>query len=486
MRQLLGSLLMVLIGTLVARGEQWQWRDLFNGRDLSGWVNVNTEPDTWSVRDGLLVCTGKPIGVMRSERQYENFLLEIEWRHMEPGGNSGIFLWSDARPQPSRLPMGLEVQMLELDWVNQHRGADGSPAPIAYVHGELFGAGGMSAIPDNPRGQRSRSLENRCLGAGQWNHYLVVAVDGTVKLAVNGRFVNGIREASLRKGYLCLESEGAEIHFRKIRILELPPGMADETTSAPILDQPTEVATPAVANVPPANPSPAQRRPRNPAMQPIEDVPGLPRILLIGDSISIGYTVAVREMLHGRANVHRPLTNCGPTTKGVQELDRWLGDGQWDVIHFNFGLHDLKYLGPNGENLAAPTSPTSHQQVPPEEYEENLREIVRRLQKTGAKLIWRNTTPVPPGAQGRAVGDAEKYNAIAERIMRQANIPIDDHFHFVKNEIPHLQLQANVHFSPEGYRRLAERVVAAIEQTGVLPPARPQQPPSPSLLRDGR
>lgn len=220
-----------------AMSQDLQFRDLFNGKDLSGWVDVNTSPDTWSVKDGLLVCTGQPIGVMRSDRQYENFILDIEWRHMEPGGNSGVFLWSDATPDPkNRLPLGMEVQMLELDWVNQNKRADGTLPPIAYVHGELFGAGGMTAIPDNPRGTRSKSLENRCKGVGQWNHYVVVAVDGTVKLSVNGKFVNGIRNASLKKGYLCLESEGREIHFRKIRIMELPGGMADETTTAALLE----------------------------------------------------------------------------------------------------------------------------------------------------------------------------------------------------------------------------------------------------------
>ena len=222
-----------LLLAATASGEELVFRDLFNGKDLDGWIDVNTSPETWSVRDGMLVCTGKPIGVMRSDRRYENFILEIEWRHMEPGGNSGIFLWCDAIPQDkNRLPQGMEVQMLELDWVNQNRRADGSLPPIAYVHGELFGAGGMTATPENPRGQRSKSLENRCKGVGQWNRYVVVAVDGNVKLSVNGKFVNGIRDASMKKGYLCLESEGKEIHFRKIRILELPPGITDESTTA--------------------------------------------------------------------------------------------------------------------------------------------------------------------------------------------------------------------------------------------------------------
>lgn len=199
-----------------------EFRPLFNGKDLSGWVNVNTAPDTWSVKDGLLVCKGQPIGVMRSDREYENFILHIEWRHMEPGGNSGVFAWSDAIPnERSRLPNGVEIQMLELDWpkLNMRNGVE---PPIAYVHGELFGVNGVKIVPDNPRGERSKSIENRCLRRGEWNTYDVVAVDGTIKLSVNGKFVNGISKSTKRKGYLCLESEGAEIHFRNIRIMELP------------------------------------------------------------------------------------------------------------------------------------------------------------------------------------------------------------------------------------------------------------------------
>jgi hypothetical protein len=200
--------------------------ELFNGRDLSGWVDVNTSPETWQVKDGLLVCSGQPIGVMRSAQQYENFILHIEWRHMTPGGNSGVFVWSDAVvPEGRRLPKGMEVQMLELEWVNLHRKENGEPQDIGYISGELFGAGGLTATPDNPRGSRSKSFELRCKGAGEWNAYDVVCVDGTVKLSINGKFVNSIRDSSMRKGYLCLESEGAEIHFRNIRILELPPGI---------------------------------------------------------------------------------------------------------------------------------------------------------------------------------------------------------------------------------------------------------------------
>ncbi len=114
--------------------------------------------------------------------------------------------------------------MLELEWPNLHK-KDGVTPPLAYVHGELFGVNGVKIVPDNPRGPRSMSVENRCKGRGEWNVYDVVAVDGVMKLSVNGKFVNGISHSSRKKGYLCLESEGAEIHFRNIRIMELPPGV---------------------------------------------------------------------------------------------------------------------------------------------------------------------------------------------------------------------------------------------------------------------
>jgi hypothetical protein len=217
-------------------GEIPQFRDLFNGKDLTGWVNVNTDEDTWSVRDSMIVCRGKPIGVMRTDKQYENFLLHVEWMHLEPGGNSGVFVWSNANPpEGNPLPNGVEVQMLELDWVNLHK-RDGQTPPIAYVHGELFGVGGVETIPDTPRGRRSKSIENRCKGKGEWNTYDVVCVDGVVKLAVNGKFVNGISKSSQKKGYICLESEGAEIHFRNIKIMELPPGVTSPEQTAPLLE----------------------------------------------------------------------------------------------------------------------------------------------------------------------------------------------------------------------------------------------------------
>lgn len=200
------------------------------------WINVNTNPDTWSVKDNELRSTGLPIGVMRSEKQYENFILHVEWKHMEAGGNSGIFVWSSAIPdEKSRLPDGVEVQMLDLEWVKLNT-KDGVEPPIAYVHGELFGVGGVETTPDNPRGTRSKSVENRSKGKGEWNTYDVVCVDGVIKLSVNGKFVNGISKSTQKKGYLCLEAEGAEIHFRNFTLVELPPGVTTAEQAAPVIE----------------------------------------------------------------------------------------------------------------------------------------------------------------------------------------------------------------------------------------------------------
>ena len=210
-----------------------QFQDLFNGKDLTGWTNINTAPDTWAWRDGMLVSTGKPTGVMCSDKMYENFVLHVEWMHMEPGGNSGVFAWSNANPNPkSRLPDGVEIQMLELDWPKLNT-RNGVVPPDDYVHGEVWGVGGVKTVPDHPRGERSSSVAKRAKGRGEWNTYDVVAVDGVIKLSVNGKFVNGISGSTRKKGYLCMESEGAEIHFKNVRILELPPGVTTPEQTAP-------------------------------------------------------------------------------------------------------------------------------------------------------------------------------------------------------------------------------------------------------------
>ncbi len=191
-----------------------------------------------------------------------------------------------------------------------------------------------------------------------------------------------------------------------------------------------------------------------PEFQPVEDDPDLRRVLLIGDSISVGYTLPVRELMAGRANVHRAPENCGPTTRGLERIDVWLGDGSWDVIHFNWGLHDLK-MDENGEH-----------QVPIEDYEANLERLVVRLERTGAELIWATTTPVPLDVEGpaRDPGDVIRYNDTAEAIMRAHRIPIDDLYEFALPQLKQIQRPQNVHFTPEGSRVLARQVVASIEQ----------------------
>lgn len=196
----------------------------------------------------------------------------------------------------------------------------------------------------------------------------------------------------------------------------------------------------------------------NPAFAWVEDDPALPRVLLIGDSISIGYTVAVREALAGAANVHRIPVNGGDTRRGLEHLDTWLGEGKWDVIHFNWGLHDLKRLK-DGQLDAS-----SEREVALETYAANLRTLVERLKATGATLIWCATTPVPDGAAGRIPGDEVEYNAAAAAIMAEAGVRVNDLYGHVKPVLEAHQLPANVHFSPEGSAFLGKRVAEAIRE----------------------
>ena len=200
--------------------------------------------------------------------------------------------------------------------------------------------------------------------------------------------------------------------------------------------------------------------PPDPALRPVSETPGLPRVLLIGDSISIGYTLPVRELLKGKANLLRPLENSAQTAFGLTHLDAWLGNSKWDVIHFNFGLHDLKYLDAEG-NYVTPDKGKQVALLP--EYEANLRQIVARLKKTGATLIWATTTPVPDASSGRVKDDELKYNEVALRVMRQLGVQVDD-LHAIIAADPALQLPHNVHFTPEGYQRLALSVVGTLEK----------------------
>jgi hypothetical protein len=206
------SLLIALV-LLRSAGTALQEKDgfvpLFNGKDLAHWVNVNCAPETWTVRDQMIVCTGIPSGILRTEKQYENFILELEWRHMKKGGNAGLFIHSGALPVAGKpFTRSIECQIM-----------DGN-------HGDVFAIQGASLTPDNadPKkgGVRSYPRFERSNPTGVWNHYRIECREGTISLAVNGQVVTTGYYLNPRKGYICLESEGSEIHFRNIRIRELP------------------------------------------------------------------------------------------------------------------------------------------------------------------------------------------------------------------------------------------------------------------------
>ena len=188
---------------------------LFNGTDLTGWVLTNTPPETWTFEEGMLICSGKPIGEIRTEKMYQNFVMELEWRHMVPRGNAGIFVWADditSRGVPFH--RGIEVQVLE-DAYGNTRGHT--------THGDIFPIHGATMTPVNGRGgSRAFPTENRSKPSPEWNHYRIECRDGEISLAVNGKVVTRGADCVPRKGYICLESEGGLVHYRNVKIHELP------------------------------------------------------------------------------------------------------------------------------------------------------------------------------------------------------------------------------------------------------------------------
>ncbi|MGC3969727.1 MAG: SGNH/GDSL hydrolase family protein [Pirellulales bacterium] len=207
---------------------------------------------------------------------------------------------------------------------------------------------------------------------------------------------------------------------------------------------------------------------RSEAADPIVSSTGgesLPKVLILGDSISIGYTPVVRRLLEGKAEVSRPKTNCGETRMGLKGIDSWLGDGRWDVIHFNWGLWDLCYRNPEAKTPGKRDKVNGKQSVPPEEYEANLEKLVERMKQTGARLVWASTTSVPEGETGRIVGDEVRYNAVAERVMKKHGVLIDDLHALTKTFGPELFAKpADVHFKSQGNAKLGEQVSASILQ----------------------
>ena len=176
----------------------------------------------------------------------------------------------------------------------------------------------------------------------------------------------------------------------------------------------------------------------------VQDDPKLPRALLIGDSVSGGYTLFARKALAGKANLHKAPENCGPTSNGLKKLDVWLGDVKWDVIHFNFGIHDRA--------------------TPLADYAQRLEQIIARLEKTGAKLIWASTTPIPTDeAKKQTAESIVERNAVAARLMQQHGIAVDDLFTFITPHLATAQNPNDVHFTGPGYQLLGQQVAASIE-----------------------
>lgn len=192
-------------------------------------VNVNCADDTWSWKDGVIHCTGQPIGVMRTKEKVTNFELVVEWMHERPAGNSGIFVWAPEKSleglKPGKLPHGIEVQVLDNGYAERYEKRTGKKPDFFSTHGDVFpvGTSKMKPFPPtSPNGQRSFPRKQLSKSAGQWNHYYVRAINGEVRLWVNGEEVSGGTYCEPRTGYLCLESEGSPIQFRNLRIRELP------------------------------------------------------------------------------------------------------------------------------------------------------------------------------------------------------------------------------------------------------------------------
>lgn len=204
-----------------------------------GWValgeddftNVNCYEDTWTWRDdGILFCTGKPVGVMRTNKVFTNFEMVLQWRHLESGGNSGVFVWSPIEfldgIKPDSLPRcGIEVQILDHGYKEKYRKQTGKEGDWFSTNGDIFAVGESKLNPFpplSPNGQRSFPSKELSKGHGEWNHYYVRGINGEVRLWVNGEEVSGGNNAQPSSGHLCMESEGAPIEFKNIRIRELP------------------------------------------------------------------------------------------------------------------------------------------------------------------------------------------------------------------------------------------------------------------------
>jgi hypothetical protein len=207
-------------------GQGHGWSELGAG----DFTPVNGAPETWRWEDGLLRCTGEPIGVTRTNKTYTNFELSLEWKHLRSAGNSGVFAWASEESlrdlKPGQLPRGgIEFQVLDHGYAEQYESKSGKKADFFTTNGDVFAVGTSTMKPFeplSPNGSRSFPRKNLSKGAGEWNHYYIRAINGEVRLWVNGEEVSGGSDCNPRTGYLCLESEGSPIEFRNIRIRELP------------------------------------------------------------------------------------------------------------------------------------------------------------------------------------------------------------------------------------------------------------------------
>jgi lysophospholipase L1-like esterase len=189
----------------------------------------------------------------------------------------------------------------------------------------------------------------------------------------------------------------------------------------------------------------------------------LPKVLIIGDSISIGYTPYVKRQLKNEAAVSRNPGNAAHTGTGLEKIDAWLGDTRWDLIHFNWGLHDLCYRNPEAKQQGNRDKVNGTLTTSLEQYERNLDQLCARLKKTGATLVWASTTLVPEGEAGRIAGDEKKYNAVAARVMKKHGIAINDLQALSADFGPELFVKAgDVHYKPAGYQKLGTQVATSI------------------------
>ena len=230
--------LLVLVSLLGADDQPAAAPRAFLDGTGSGWVAlgaddfvaVNGDQDTWSWKDGVLQCTGKPIGVTRSKKPYTNFELVAQWRHLRSAGNSGIFVWASEESlngiRPGMLPRGgIEVQILDHGFAEQFEKKNGKKGDWFTTHGDVFAVGTSKMTPfapTSPNKQRSFPSKNLSKGVGEWNHYYVRCINGEIRLWVNGEEVSGGTGCMPRTGYLCLESEGSPVEFKQLRIRELP------------------------------------------------------------------------------------------------------------------------------------------------------------------------------------------------------------------------------------------------------------------------